>query len=108
MWESTPEVYEVRYSVGLKTTWKLDFPVFTLVTMADSVTTTSDPKDFEQLGNRREWETAGLLPSVQATGVAAFAFRIRSLLPQWQAEWSKLLDEIGKALKNDVSQGRLF
>jgi len=29
-------IREVRYSVRLKTTWELDFPVFCLVTMTDS------------------------------------------------------------------------
>ncbi|KAK0731874.1 hypothetical protein B0H67DRAFT_476402, partial [Lasiosphaeris hirsuta] len=95
------KIYEVRYSVGLKTTWRFDLPVFTLVTMADSVTA-SRLQDIGQLSSRNEWETAGIHPSIRATGLAAFAFRIQSLLPQWEAQWSNLIDEIGKVLNNDI------
>lgn len=104
--EPVSSVYEIRYSVGLKTTWRFDLPVFTLVTMADTATARppEDPEPME-LGNRSQWEAADLDPSIRATGMAAFAFKILSLLPQWQAEWSKLLNEIGTSLNNDVSQG---
>ncbi|KAK3359516.1 hypothetical protein B0T25DRAFT_447397 [Lasiosphaeria hispida] len=95
------DIYEVRYSVGLKTTWRFDLPVFSLVTMADSVTA-SRLQDLGHLWSRNEWETAGIHPSVRATGLAAFAFRIQSLLPQWEAQWSNLIDEIGKVLNNDI------
>jgi len=95
------EIFEARYSVGLKTTWGLDFPVFSLVTMAD--TSAGDLLECANLGERSEWEKAGIHPSVQATGVAAFAFRIQSLLPLWEAQWSHLIDEIGKLLNADVS-----
>ncbi|KAK5651199.1 hypothetical protein OQA88_12747 [Cercophora sp. LCS_1] len=99
--DAGPGIYELRYSVGLKTTWKLDLPVFTLVTIADSVTA-SHLETLKKLSSRDEWDTAGIHPSIRATGVAAFAFRIHSLLPQWETQWSNLIDEIGKALNNDL------
>jgi len=101
--DANPGIFELRYSVALKTTWKSDLPVFTLVTMADSVTA-SRLEELAQLSSRDDWETAGLQPSLRTTGIAAFAFRIHSLLPQWERQWSNLIDEIGKALNNDVSQ----
>ncbi|KAK0649144.1 hypothetical protein B0T16DRAFT_324578 [Cercophora newfieldiana] len=94
-------IYEARYSVGLKTTWRLDSPVFSLVTMADSVTPIH-LQDLAQLGNWSDWEAAGLHPSTRATGMAAFAFRIQSLLPHWETQWSNLIDHIGKLLNNDI------
>lgn len=94
-------IYEIRYSVGLKTTWELDFPVFSLVTMADAAA--GSLRGGGNLWERKEWEAAGMRPSVRATGVAAFAFRIQSLLPQWEAHWSRLIDDIGNLLNVDVS-----
>lgn len=93
---------ELRYSVGLKTTWKLDCPVFTLVTMADS--TASRVQKLGQLSDMNEWNTAGVHPSFRGTGIAAFAFRIHSLLEEWETHWSNLIDGIRKALNPDVSQ----
>jgi hypothetical protein len=69
---------EVRYDVGLKTPWKMDFPVLSLVTIADS--TTSNLQELPQLGDPSLWDTASIYPSVRATGIAAFALRIRSLI----------------------------
>lgn len=94
--KNTPlDIYEIRYSVGLKTTWALDFPVFSIVTMADAAAG-SLKSGLPNLQDRHDWEEAGMRPSVRATGVAAFAFRIQSLLPQWEAHWSRLLDDIGR------------
>ncbi|KAK3349674.1 hypothetical protein B0T25DRAFT_459449 [Lasiosphaeria hispida] len=91
---------EVRYSVGLKTTWRLDFPVFCLITMADS--TVGRLQELPQLGEINAWDTAGIHPSARATGVAAFSFRVRSLLPLWGAQWSCLLDAIERLLATDI------
>ena len=55
--------------------------------------------------NRRGFESYNSVcihPSIHATGVAAFAFRILSLLPQWEAQWSSLIDHIGHELNADV------
>ncbi|KAK3363171.1 hypothetical protein B0T25DRAFT_491624 [Lasiosphaeria hispida] len=93
-------ILEVRYSVGLKTTWRLDFPVFSLITMTD---TTESLQGCGNLWGRNEWETAGIHPSVRATGTAAFAFRIQSLLPEWEAHWSRLIDNIGKLPNANLS-----
>ena len=94
-------IREVRYSVGLKTTWELDFPVFCLVTMTDSAR--GQLQELQQLGDINEWDAAGIHPSVQAMGVAAFSFRIRSLLRHWVAQWSRLIDAIRRLLDADVS-----
>ena len=102
---NTLRMIEVRYSVALKTTWRLDFPVFSLVTMSDS-TTGHHLQGLPQLGNASDWDKAGIRSSARATGMAAFAFRIHSLLPQWQRQWSCLIDEIEKFLNNDVSDFR--
>jgi hypothetical protein len=92
---------EFRCSVGLKTTWRLDFPVFSLVTLADE--TVIDLEKISQLGDADRWDKAGIHPSIRATGMAAFAFRIHSLLPQWEKQWSYLIDEIGAFLGAEVS-----
>ncbi|KAK1758144.1 hypothetical protein QBC47DRAFT_294798 [Echria macrotheca] len=89
-------IREVRYSVGLKTTWRLDFPVFCIVTMADSPA--GRLQELPQLGEIHAWDTAGIRPYARATGVAAFSLRVRSLLPQWGAQWSGLLDAIERHL----------
>lgn len=94
------DIHEIRYSVGLKTTWEFDLPVFSLVTMADSFTGLDD---LGQLWDTNIWTAVNIRPSIRATGVAAFAFRIRSLLPGWAAQWSRLLDEIDRVLSADVS-----
>ncbi|KAK4450497.1 hypothetical protein QBC34DRAFT_297065 [Podospora aff. communis PSN243] len=99
--DAAQRVSELRYSVGLKTTWRLDLPVFTLVTMADS-DTASHLEALVKISDRNEWEAVSIHPSIRATGMAAFAFRIRSLLPHWERQWSNLIDEIGKALNNDI------
>jgi hypothetical protein len=96
---------EVRYSVALKTTWKLDFPVYSLVTMTDS-TTGLPAQNLQSLGNASQWDLTGIHPSVRGTGVAAFAFRIQSLLRLWEEQWSSLIDEIGRLLNADVSAYR--
>ncbi|KAK5651821.1 hypothetical protein OQA88_11590 [Cercophora sp. LCS_1] len=88
---------EMRYSVGLKTTWGLDPPVFSLVTVADN---DSSLRGLEQLWNTNEWETAEIQPSICATGIAAFAFRIHSLIPQWERQWSLLIDEIEREFES--------
>jgi len=102
-------IFEMRYSVGLKTTWALELPVFSLVTMADSITADS-LKVLAQLPDTSSWTAAGIRPSIHATGMAAFAFRIDSLLPEWGARWTNLLDEIDSfnVLSADVSKTLLF
>ena len=99
------DVQEIRYSVGLKTTWEFDLPVFSLVTMADSFIGLDD---LGHLWDMKKWAAVGIRPSIRATGVAAFAFRIRSLLPRWAAQWSQLLDEIDRVLSADVGYFFLF
>ena len=103
-------IYEMRYSIALKTTWGLDFPVFTLVTMADAAAGSlqKNSRNNMNLGERNAWETAGICPLIRTTGVAALAFRIQSLLPQWEAHWSRLVDDIGKLLNANVSPPSLF
>ncbi|KAK0638564.1 hypothetical protein B0T16DRAFT_421359 [Cercophora newfieldiana] len=96
------QLIESRCSVGLKTTWRLDFPVFSLVTMADSTTTSLKPERLQQLGNPKEWEKANIHPTIRATGIAAFAFRIQSLLPQWETQWSRLIDDVESFLNADL------
>lgn len=94
------DIYEIRYSFGLKTTWELELPVFSLVTLTDSFTGLDD---LGQLWDTNIWTAVNIRPSIRATGVAAFAFRIRSLLPGWAAQWSRLLDQIDRVLSADVS-----
>ncbi|KAK0645439.1 hypothetical protein B0T16DRAFT_140016 [Cercophora newfieldiana] len=95
-------IHEIRYSFGIKTTWKLDFPVFSLVTMADAAA--GGFQGCATLWERREWEAAGMHPFVRATGVGAFTFRIHSLLSQWEAYWSRLIDGIGTLLNADLGR----
>jgi len=94
------DIQEIRYSVGLKTTWEFDLPVFTLVTM-----TNSSPalEDLGMLSDANIWKAVNIRPSIRATGVAAFAFRVRSLLPGWAYQWTRLLDQIDRVLSADVS-----
>jgi len=95
------DIREIRYSIALKTTWEMDLPVFSLVTMTDCF---SDWKQLGRLSDVNTWEEAGICPAIRATGVAAFALRIRSLLPGWAAHWTRLLDHIDKFhLRTDVS-----
>lgn len=101
-YERNLDIFEIRHSVGLKTTWELDLPVFTLVTMTDSFTGLDD---LGELSDTSIWAAVNIRPSLRATGVAAFAFRIRSLLPGWAAHWSRLLNQIDRALSADVSLG---
>ena len=96
---------EVRYSVGLRTTWRWDSPIFSLVTMTDS-TTGHHLKELPQLESTSEWDMAGIHPSTRATGLAAFAFRIQSLFLQWETQWSRLIDELGNLPNADVSYYR--
>ncbi|KAK4116136.1 hypothetical protein N656DRAFT_227109 [Canariomyces notabilis] len=91
-------IKELRYSVGLRTTWELDLPVFSMVTMADTLPNAFQLAD--ELG-RAEWTDNEIRPSIRATGVTAFASRILSLMSLWTYNWSRLLDDIDKALKVD-------
>ncbi|KAK1752624.1 hypothetical protein QBC47DRAFT_327941 [Echria macrotheca] len=94
-------LFELRYSVGLKTSWKLDFPVFSLVVMADS--TASRLRELPSLADENAWDTAGIQPAIRATGISAFAFRIQSLMiPEWEVQWSRLINEIKKSLNADL------
>lgn len=94
------DIHEIRYSIGLKTTWKFDLPVFTSVTMTNSF---SGLEDLGELYDANGWRAANIRPSIRATGIAAFAFRIRSLLPGWADQWSCLLNQIDSVLSSDVS-----
>ncbi|KAK1753613.1 hypothetical protein QBC47DRAFT_386808 [Echria macrotheca] len=100
-------IREFRYSVGLKTTWEMELPVYTIVTMVDSLTATdtSSSGESRQPSVRDAWEASGIRPCIRGTGLAAFAFRIYSLLSQWEAQWSSLIDQIrvGRVLSNDVN-----
>jgi hypothetical protein len=91
---------KIRYLVRLKTTWEFDLPVFTLITMTNAFTRL---EDLGELCDRNIWKAVNMHPSIRATGVAAFAFRIRSLLPGWADQWSRLLDQINRVLKADVN-----
>ncbi|GAB1311851.1 hypothetical protein MFIFM68171_02061 [Madurella fahalii] len=94
------DIHEIRYSVGLKTTWEFDLPVFTLITMTNAFTR---QEDLGELCDTNTWEAVNMRPSIRATGVAAFAFRIRSLLPGWADQWSRLLDQIDRVLSADLA-----
>ncbi|KAM7212717.1 hypothetical protein V8F06_011917 [Rhypophila decipiens] len=94
-------VVELRYAVGLKTTWKFEQAVFTLFTMADSGRVRL--RSLDELSNEWQWRMAGIVPLQRATGVAAFAFRIHSLLPEWERQWSSLIDTLGKALNSNAN-----
>ncbi|KAM7196177.1 hypothetical protein V8F33_006289 [Rhypophila sp. PSN 637] len=99
-------VVELRYSVGLKTTWEFEQPVFTLLTMAESGRLRLSSLD--ELSNEWQWRMAGILPLQRATGVAAFAFRIHSLLPEWERQWSSLIDTLGRALNSNANLGDIL
>jgi len=101
------DILEIRYSVGMKTTLKSDLPIFSLVTLVDK-STASSLQDLGQLGDIKKWTASNIHPSKGATGVAAFAFRIHSLLPVWEAKWSALLMEIDRVLQVDVSSTRVL
>ncbi|KAI0444365.1 hypothetical protein F4803DRAFT_549171 [Xylaria telfairii] len=93
-------IEERRYSVGIKTTCNLDLPVFTLITMVDR----QDILDsMDRLEDETMWEAAGIRPLIRSTGVAAFAFRIRSILEYWDEDWTNLLNGIDHVLNVDVS-----
>ncbi|KAM7183490.1 hypothetical protein V8F20_012609 [Naviculisporaceae sp. PSN 640] len=98
---STGQVIELRYSVGLKTTWKLEKPVYTLITLADS--SLARLRDLEEQWESSEWARAGIQPLGQGTGVAAFAFRIWSLLAQWEQHWLNLLNDLERAFANNIN-----
>ncbi|KAH6628897.1 hypothetical protein F5144DRAFT_655576 [Chaetomium tenue] len=102
--KSAPSIYirEIRYSVGLKTTWDFEFPVFSLVTMVDAAA--GSLQNCGELWERNKWTAVGIRPSMRATGIAAFAFRIHSLLPQWAGHWSSLVDNIQKQLTTNFSR----
>ncbi len=89
------EICEIRYSVALKTTYELDLPIYSLVTMADSFV---GVEDLGQLWDATMWASVNIRSAMRATGVATLAFRIRSLLPVWAAKWSNLLDFIDRSL----------
>lgn len=93
---------EMRYSVGLKTTWTMDLPIFSMVVLMDDREAHPDIHDVHQ------WNNANIHPSIRATGVAAFALRIRLLCEYWKSHWAGLLDYIDKALKTDVSIRQSF
>ncbi|KAK0652612.1 hypothetical protein B0T16DRAFT_443797 [Cercophora newfieldiana] len=94
------DIHEIRFSVGLKTTWEFDLSVFTLVTMTNSFT---GLEDLGELHDTNIWKAVNIRPSIRATGVAAFSFRIRSLLPRWADQWSRLLDQIDRVLSADLA-----
>lgn len=100
--KAAPSIYirEIRYSIGLKTTWDFEFPVFSLVTMVDAAA--GSLQNCGELWERNKWAAVGICPSMRATGIAAFAFRIQSLLPQWAGHWSGLVDNIQKQLTANV------
>ncbi|KAI0418425.1 hypothetical protein F5X98DRAFT_373899 [Xylaria grammica] len=93
------EIIEHRYSVGLKTTYDLDLPVFNLITIVE------DPRiveGLESLGDETMWQTTDIRPLIRTTGTAAFAFRIRSFFKSWEEQWSDLLNGIDKVLEVDL------
>lgn len=67
--------------------------------------TNSSPglEDLGELHDASIWKAANIRPSIRATGIAAFAFRIRSLLPGWAYQWTRLLDQMDRVLSDDVS-----
>ena len=94
-------VHEVRCSVALKSTWQFDLPVFSLITFADSFT---GIQDLGRLWDTEMWTAVGIRPCVRVTGLPAFAFRICSLLPEWEAQWSQTLDQVDAALHTKVRE----
>ncbi|KAI1373871.1 hypothetical protein F4677DRAFT_447842 [Hypoxylon crocopeplum] len=89
-------IMESRHSICLKTTWKNDLSVFSMITLTKSMDL------MPGLHDRGQWSNANIRPFNRSTGVAAFAFRIHSILPLWEEDWISLLVGIDDAVKTDL------
>ncbi|KAK0619489.1 hypothetical protein B0T14DRAFT_566335 [Immersiella caudata] len=96
------DLRELRFSVAMKATWKMNLPIFTMVIIADK-SAASRFQDLGDLGDADKWMAANIRPSLRLAGVAAFAFRIRSLLTVWEASWSDLLQGIERVLTTELA-----
>jgi hypothetical protein len=99
-------VRESRLSVGIRTTCNLDLPVFSLVALADTNSSTLCYFDFpslDRLGSSERWMEFGIRPSIRSAGVAAFAFRIHTMCSFWAEKWTVSLDELDNQLTVTVN-----
>ncbi|KAI0380283.1 hypothetical protein F5Y04DRAFT_257846 [Hypomontagnella monticulosa] len=91
-------ITECRYSIGLKTTYNMDFPVFSVVTLSENWPYVNE----DDLDKPKNWIEANIQPYGRSIGVAAFALRIYSFLKFWKDDWTQLLDDIDNALNSDL------
>ncbi|KAI2606607.1 hypothetical protein GGR54DRAFT_620502 [Hypoxylon sp. NC1633] len=91
-------IVECRYSIGLQTTYDMDLPIFSMVTLSDKKWYVYQ----DDLNKSECWREANIQPWNRSTGVAAFAVRIYSLLEYWKDDWINLLEEIDTALNTDL------
>lgn len=89
-------IAEQRFSIGLKTTSKMDLPVFTVINLSDAM----KHKVLETLAG--DWAAAGIQYWSAGTGYAAFAFRIRLMCDCWAEVWTRTLDQLDGLLSVDV------
>ncbi|KAJ3529360.1 hypothetical protein NM208_g9794 [Fusarium decemcellulare] len=85
-------VAESRCSIGLKTTWGMDLPVFSLMTLSEFDVPGAS---FGSLENEVQ-------PHARSTGVAAFALRISQTCHIWEQQWSIFLDGISALLNDEM------
>jgi hypothetical protein len=90
-------VMEKRFAVAVKSTTRMALPIFTIVNLTDYADdyVWSDPL-------AGDWEAAGIQAWSGGAGLAAFAFRIRTLCGVWAKDWARELDELDGLLKVDV------
>lgn len=103
-------VHERRITVGIRTTCNLDLPVFSLVVLADfgiPDPSFSSSRDLETLDPDDCWHSRAVAgrwlgPSIRATGIFAFAFRLLHIFEAWARDWKQTLDEFEAELAVEV------
>ena len=91
-------VAEKRLAVAVKSTTKMDLPIFSIVNLTDI----DDTYEYMEPLAGNDWEAAGIQIWPGGTGLAAFARRIQMLCGLWAKEWTRTLDELDGLLTVDV------
>lgn len=95
---------EKRLGVSLRTTFRMDLPIFSLINVHDEIDSNfsrAANEIFDDAGLQNCTE-AKIWPCRRGAGIAAFVFRIKWTCEIWAGEWNVLFDEIDETLQVDV------
>ncbi|KAK4189328.1 hypothetical protein QBC35DRAFT_462045 [Podospora australis] len=110
-------VLEKRIAVALRTTCRLDLPVYSMVTVMDYLVSNIDEMFIEPpaawaeyyggawgaLENSKGWRAGGIQPSIRSTAFDSLAFRMMTICWIWRYEWLASLGAITKYIRADLS-----